>query len=135
MKKLLALITTVIVTEVATKITGLKRFNEIQETHIFNNERRMEIIVKYLDYHVDANGNKFEVVNNFYKIVPNPDNLPLTIPKIEDPNNAGQFIDDVNAVLFDPLTDEYFIWLNDATGQSIAGSTISRLQSINGVAV
>ena len=134
MKELLALITTVIVTEVATEIAGLKRFNEIQETHIFSSERRMEIIVKYLDYHVDENGKRFEVINNHYKIVPNPDKLPLTPPQIEDPENLDSFIDDSEAILFDPSTDEYFIWLNDPTGQTIAAATISRLQTINGAA-
>lgn len=126
------LITTTIKTEVETKIPGLRRFNEINETLIYTREGNMSIVVKYLDYHIDGDGNRFDVKNNHYRISPNPNNFPLIPPQIEDPENEGQFIDDVSVELFDPATDDYFKWVNGAMGEGIASATIDRLHSING---
>lgn len=115
------LITTVIATEVLTKIVGLQRFNEITETHIFTSENNMKIVVKYLDYHVDLEGNRFDIKNSFYSITPNPNGLPLVAPE-----------DDIEAEIFDASTDEYFMWLNGQVGGDISTGIISKLTTING---
>lgn len=131
--KLFDLVTTLINTEVLSDVEGVKRFNQVRSTHIFSEEEDMKIVVKYFDYY-EVGGKVIDLKKDSYTIIPNPNGLPLVPPMIEDPENEGELIKDLEAELFDPLTDEYFIWINDETGQLIAAATISRLISRNGAA-
>jgi len=128
-------LTTVIKTEVTSKIPGLKRFNELEEVHI-NLVGNKRIVVLYKDYHIaDGGSEEFAPEIKDYQIIFNPNGLPLVAPQIDDPENPGSMIDDPDVILFDPATDEYMLWLNGQTGIDIAVSVINRLTSINGAPI